>query len=92
MRGFLATMSESWCFQTVGAGLTLDAPAVSEAAEEEEDGMNDIIQEVTSLIWSQDLRVQEVRRLLQSSRPVRVNVLQLPEVSDHEFIEEKENK
>ncbi|KAJ8250814.1 hypothetical protein COCON_G00227360 [Conger conger] len=77
---------------TVGAGLTLDAPAVSEAAEEEEDGMNDINQEVTSLIWSQDLRVQEVRRLLQCSRPVRVNVLQLPEVSDHEFIEEKENR
>ncbi|XP_035256642.1 anaphase-promoting complex subunit 1 isoform X2 [Anguilla anguilla] len=77
---------------TVGAGLTLDAPAASEAAEEEEDGMNDVNQEVTSLIWSQDLRVQEARRLLQSSRPVRVNVVHLPEVSDHEYIEEKENK
>lgn len=87
-------------------------------ADEEDDGMSDIIQEVgnstvnlslvfffmcltcfnppflqvTGLIWSQDLRVQEVRRLLQSSRPVRVNVVQLPEVSDHEYIEEKENK
>lgn len=48
--------------------------------------------QVTGLIWSHDLRVQEVRRLLQSSRPVRVNVVQLPEVSDHEYIEEKENK
>lgn len=48
--------------------------------------------QVTGLIWSQDLRVQEVRRLLQSSRPVRVSVVQLPEVSDHEYIEEKENK
>ncbi|KAG8444074.1 hypothetical protein GDO86_009313 [Hymenochirus boettgeri] len=60
--------------------------------EEEDDGMNDLNQEVMSLIWSEDLRVQEVRRLLQSSHPVRVNVVQMPEVSDHEFIEEKENR
>ncbi|XP_076016530.1 anaphase-promoting complex subunit 1 isoform X2 [Genypterus blacodes] len=76
---------------SVGTGLSLDTPATTEA-DEEEDGMSDIIQEVTGLIWSQDLRVQEVRRLLQSSRPVRVSVVQLPEVSDHEYIEEKENK
>uniref|UniRef100_A0A7N6BMK7 Anaphase-promoting complex subunit 1 n=1 Tax=Anabas testudineus TaxID=64144 RepID=A0A7N6BMK7_ANATE len=73
------------------SGLSLEPPAATEA-DEEEDGMSDIIQEVTGLIWSQDLRVQEVRRLLQSSRPVRVSVVQLPEVSDHEYIEEKENK
>lgn len=103
------------CLQSVGSGLSLEPPATTEP-DEEEDGMSDIIQEVTSfqpvlaiyrksaedwiklffqvtgLIWSQDLRVQEVRRLLQSSRPVRVNVVQLPEVSDHEYIEEKENK
>uniref|UniRef100_A0A3Q3MXX9 Anaphase-promoting complex subunit 1 n=1 Tax=Mastacembelus armatus TaxID=205130 RepID=A0A3Q3MXX9_9TELE len=74
-----------------GVSLSLEPPATTEA-DEEEDGMSDIIQEVTGLIWSQDLRVQEVRRLLQSSRPVRVSVVQLPEVSDHEYIEEKENK
>uniref|UniRef100_A0A671LZI8 Anaphase-promoting complex subunit 1 n=1 Tax=Sinocyclocheilus anshuiensis TaxID=1608454 RepID=A0A671LZI8_9TELE len=66
-------------------------PMTSEA-DEEEDGMTDLHPEVTGLIWSQDLRVQEVRRLLQSSRPIRVNVPHLPEVSDHEYIEEKENK
>uniref|UniRef100_A0A3Q1II57 Anaphase-promoting complex subunit 1 n=1 Tax=Anabas testudineus TaxID=64144 RepID=A0A3Q1II57_ANATE len=77
--------------KSVGSGLSLEPPAATEA-DEEEDGMSDIIQEVTGLIWSQDLRVQEVRRLLQSSRPVRVSVVQLPEVSDHEYIEEKENK
>ncbi|XP_069625312.1 anaphase-promoting complex subunit 1 isoform X3 [Ranitomeya imitator] len=60
--------------------------------EEEDDGMNDLNQDVMSLIWSEDLRVQEVRRLLQSSHPVRVNVVQMPEVSDHEYIEEKENR
>ncbi|XP_010768910.1 anaphase-promoting complex subunit 1-like, partial [Notothenia coriiceps] len=76
---------------SVGSGLSLEPPATTEV-DEEEDGMSDIIQEVTGLIWSQDLRVQEVRRLLQSSRPVRVSVVQLPEVSDHEYIEEKENK
>uniref|UniRef100_A0A8C9YHF7 Anaphase-promoting complex subunit 1 n=1 Tax=Sander lucioperca TaxID=283035 RepID=A0A8C9YHF7_SANLU len=77
--------------KSVGTGLSLEPPATTEA-DEEEDGMLDIIQEVTGLIWSQDLRVQEVRRLLQSSRPARVSVVQLPEVSDHEYIEEKENK
>ncbi|TSN48450.1 Anaphase-promoting complex subunit 1 [Bagarius yarrelli] len=70
---------------------SLESPITSEA-EEEEDGMADLHPEVTGLIWSRDLRVQEVRRLLQSSRPVRVNVPHLPEVSDHEYIEEKENK
>uniref|UniRef100_A0A8D2NR13 Anaphase-promoting complex subunit 1 n=1 Tax=Zosterops lateralis melanops TaxID=1220523 RepID=A0A8D2NR13_ZOSLA len=61
-------------------------------SEEDEDGMNDMNEEVMSLIWSEDLRVQEVRRLLQSARPVRVNVVQMPEASDHEYIEEKENR
>ena len=54
--------------------------------------MNDMNQEVMSLIWSEDLRVQDVRRLLQSAHPVRVNVVQYPELSDHELIEEKENR
>ena len=80
------------CEQTVGLGGVMLEPPVPSEADEEEDGMADLDPEVTGLIWSQDLRVQEVQRLLQSSRPVRVNVPQLPEVSDHEYIEEKENK
>ncbi|KAJ7341215.1 hypothetical protein JRQ81_005067 [Phrynocephalus forsythii] len=71
--------------------LSSDMPSTAES-EEEDDGMNDMNQEVMSLIWSEDLRVQEVRRLLQSAHPVRVNVVQMPEVSDHEYIEEKENR
>ncbi|XP_062934232.1 anaphase-promoting complex subunit 1 isoform X4 [Cynocephalus volans] len=71
--------------------LSSDGPSGTEA-EEEDDGMNDMNQEVMSLIWSEDLRVQDVRRLLQSAHPVRVNVVQYPELSDHEFIEEKENR
>ncbi|XP_063299741.1 anaphase-promoting complex subunit 1 isoform X2 [Pelobates fuscus] len=68
-----------------------EVPPAGEA-EEEDDGMSDLNQAVMSLIWSEDMRVQEVRRLLQSSHPVRVNVVQMPEVSDHEYIEEKENR
>ncbi|XP_019371655.1 PREDICTED: anaphase-promoting complex subunit 1 isoform X1 [Gavialis gangeticus] len=76
---------------SVSQVLSSDVPSGAEA-EEEDDGMNDMNQEVMSLIWSEDLRVQEVRRLLQSAHPVRVNVVQMPEVSDHEYIEEKENR
>lgn len=35
-----------FCFQSVGSGLSLEPPATTEA-DEEEDGMSDIIQEVT---------------------------------------------
>ncbi|KAK1170590.1 anaphase-promoting complex subunit 1 isoform X1 [Acipenser oxyrinchus oxyrinchus] len=76
---------------TIGQMITSDMPPANEA-EEEDDGMNDMNQEVMSLIWSKDLRVQEVRRLLQSALSVRVNVVHLPEFNDHEYIEEKENK
>ncbi|XP_036606766.1 anaphase-promoting complex subunit 1 [Trichosurus vulpecula] len=76
---------------SVAQVLSSDVPSGTEA-EEEDDGMNDMNQEVMSLIWNEDLRVQEVRRLLQSAHPVRVNVVQMPEVNDHEYIEEKENR
>uniref|UniRef100_A0AAY4C5Y8 Anaphase-promoting complex subunit 1 n=1 Tax=Denticeps clupeoides TaxID=299321 RepID=A0AAY4C5Y8_9TELE len=76
---------------SISMAMMMETPVPSEA-DEEEDGMTDQHPEVTGLIWSQDLREQEVRRLLQSSRPIRVNVPHLPELSDHEYIEEKENK
>ncbi|XP_068728740.1 anaphase-promoting complex subunit 1-like [Montipora capricornis] len=47
---------------------------------------------VLSLRFGKDLRVQEIKRLLQSSKPVIVNVLQKPEVSDHDFIQEQESR
>uniref|UniRef100_A0A2K6DAI7 Anaphase-promoting complex subunit 1 n=1 Tax=Macaca nemestrina TaxID=9545 RepID=A0A2K6DAI7_MACNE len=78
-------------WQSVTQVLSSDVPSGTET-EEEDDGMNDMNHEVMSLIWSEDLRVQDVRRLLQSAHPVRVNVVQYPELSDHEFIEEKENR
>ena len=42
------------------------------------------------LLYKEDLRVQEVRKLLQSSKPVVVSVVQRPEVTDHDFVEEQE--
>ncbi|XP_048246060.1 anaphase-promoting complex subunit 1-like [Haliotis rufescens] len=59
-------------------------------SKEEEDGMEHMDEELLKLRFSDDLRVQEVRRLLQSARPARIALVQRPEVSDHDFIEEQE--
>ncbi|XP_063958903.1 anaphase-promoting complex subunit 1-like isoform X2 [Lytechinus pictus] len=58
--------------------------------QEERDGMEHLDQELLRLRFPDDLRVQEVRRLLQSSKPVTIALTQKPETSDHEFIEEQE--
>ncbi|CAB4041846.1 Hypothetical predicted protein, partial [Paramuricea clavata] len=46
--------------------------------------------EATKLRFSIDHRIREVRRLLQSARPVHVSLVQNPEVSDHDFVQEQE--
>ncbi|KAL9954101.1 hypothetical protein ACROYT_G041596 [Oculina patagonica] len=58
---------------------------------ETDDGFN-LDDEILSLRFGKDLRVQEIRRLLQSSKPVTVNVIQKPEVSDHDFLLEQETR
>lgn len=45
---------------------------------------------VLRLRFNKDQRVDEVRKLLDSSEPVTIAITQRPEVSDHEFIEEQE--
>lgn len=55
-----------------------------------DDGMDDIEYSLLRLRFSNDRRVSEVRKLLQSSEPVEIKVVQRPEVSDHDFIEEQE--
>eukprot|EP00092_Neocalanus_flemingeri_P027542 GFUD01029881.1.p1 GENE.GFUD01029881.1~~GFUD01029881.1.p1 ORF type:complete len:1834 (+),score=561.65 GFUD01029881.1:757-5502(+) len=55
------------------------------------DGLEGLESEVSRLRWPKDQRLLEARRLLQSSRPVTVAVLQRPEVSDHDFMEEQEH-
>ncbi|KAL1461424.1 hypothetical protein WDU94_013324 [Cyamophila willieti] len=58
--------------------------------DDEDDGMCGMDQEVLKLRWNEDRRLSDVRRFLQSSAPVTINITQRPEVSDHEFIEEQE--
>ncbi|XP_065826843.1 anaphase-promoting complex subunit 1-like isoform X2 [Oscarella lobularis] len=48
--------------------------------------------EIVRVRFSQDRRIREVCRLLQSSKPVRIALEQKPEVSDHEFIELQEKR
>jgi len=55
------------------------------------DGLEGLESDVSRLRWPKDQRLQEARRLLQSSRPVTVAVTQRPEVSDHDFMEEQEH-
>ncbi|KAK3580765.1 hypothetical protein CHS0354_023054 [Potamilus streckersoni] len=58
--------------------------------KDEDDGMENLDDELLKLRFSEDLRVQEARRLLQSAHPARIALTQRPEVGDHEFIEEQE--
>ena len=56
---------------------------------EQDDGM-DIDDSILKRRFNKDHRVSELRRLLNSSKPVRIAIVQRPDVSDHEFIEEQE--
>ncbi|CAG9815252.1 unnamed protein product, partial [Phaedon cochleariae] len=54
------------------------------------DGMEDIDNSLMKLRFSDDMRVNETRNMLQSSKPVPIVLTQRPDVSDHDFIEEQE--
>ncbi|CAG9772745.1 unnamed protein product [Ceutorhynchus assimilis] len=54
------------------------------------DGMEDIDSSLTKMIFSDDTRVMEARKMLTSSKPVTIALTQRPDVSDHDFIEEQE--
>lgn len=56
---------------------------------EQDDGM-EFDDAILKLRFNKDHRVAEVRKLLNSSKPVRIAIVQRPDVSDHEFIEEQE--
>ncbi|KAK0085319.1 hypothetical protein PV325_005429 [Microctonus aethiopoides] len=56
---------------------------------EQDDGMS-FDDSILKLRFNKDHRIAELRRLLNSARPVRIAIVQRPEVSDHEFIEEQE--
>lgn len=66
------------------------ATNIKQYDQELDDGMDDIETSLLQLRFPDDRRVAEVRKLLQSSEPVDIRVVQRPEVSDHDFIEEQE--
>lgn len=57
---------------------------------EVEDGMENMDLKILKLRFPNDHRVSEIRRLLQSATPVPIKVVQRPEVTDHDYIEEQE--
>ena len=54
------------------------------------DGLESVESEITRLRWPKDRRLADVRRMLQSARPVIIAVEQRPEMSDHDFLEVQE--
>ncbi|XP_032594835.1 anaphase-promoting complex subunit 1 [Drosophila grimshawi] len=56
------------------------------------DGMDNMDTKLLRLRFPDDMRVEEVRRLLNSADPVSIEVQQSPGTSDHEFIEEQEKQ
>ncbi|KAJ8932971.1 hypothetical protein NQ314_014302 [Rhamnusium bicolor] len=60
------------------------------ADSEQLDGMEDIDNSLTKLRFNKDVRVNEARKMLRSSKPVPIVLTQRPDVSDHDFIEEQE--
>lgn len=56
------------------------------------DGMSQIHTKLLRLRFPQDLRVDEVRRILASANPVVIDITQKIGISDHDFIEEKEKQ
>lgn len=69
-----------------------DVIAKSEKALVEDDGMEHIDTKLLRLRFPEDLRINDVKKFLNSSKPVIIDIVQLPNVSDHEFIEEQEKQ
>eukprot|EP00794_Sanderia_malayensis_P020226 gene20226-22202_t len=49
-------------------------------------------EEIFKFRFNCDLRIEEVKQLLDSSSPVAINIVQRPEVNDHDFAKEQEAK
>ncbi|XP_043478595.1 anaphase-promoting complex subunit 1 [Leptopilina heterotoma] len=63
--------------------------AIKDDDPDQDDGM-DFDDTILKLRFNKDHRVAELRKLLNSSKPVKISVVQRPVVSDHDFIEEQE--
>ncbi|XP_044258257.1 anaphase-promoting complex subunit 1 [Tribolium madens] len=80
--------------EKIGMYTTQELPGVvptsKQVENEQQDGMDDIENPLTKLRFPDDMRVAEARKMLQSSKPVPIVLVQRPDVSDHDFIEEQE--
>ncbi|RZC33842.1 anaphase-promoting complex subunit 1, partial [Asbolus verrucosus] len=65
-------------------------PTSKQVDGDQQDGMEDIENSLMKLRFPDDMRVAEARKMLQSSKPVPIVLVQRPDVSDHDFIEEQE--
>ena len=87
------TETEKINFQTRDSMDTIEpVKRVSDSAHTNSvyDGLEEVESEITRLRWPADRRVADVRRMLQSARPVLIEVEQRPEMSDHDFVEVQE--
>lgn len=69
-----------------------DVIAKSEKAMVEDNGMEQIDTKLLRLRFPDDLRINDVKKFLNSSKPVTIDIVQSPNMSDHEFIEEQEKQ
>lgn len=69
-----------------------DVIAKSEKSMVEDDGMEHMDTKLLRLRFPDDLRINDVRKFLNSSKPVTIDIVQSPNMSDHEFIEEQEKQ
>ncbi|KAG5683225.1 hypothetical protein PVAND_012519 [Polypedilum vanderplanki] len=69
-----------------------DIIARSEKTLIEYDGMENTDTKLLRLRFPDDLRINDVKKFLNSSKPVRIDVVQSPNMSDHDFIEEQEKQ
>lgn len=73
--------------------LTSDVIVTSKVTQPADDcGMENVDTKLLLLRFSEDMRIREVKRLLDSSTPVTIDVTQAPGVSDHDFLEEQEKQ
>ena len=61
-----------------------------ETESDSEEGLCHLDTQVLRLLFPEDQRVNEAWNMLQSSKPVKVNIVQRSGVNDHDYIEEQE--
>lgn len=67
-------------------------PKMRKNDEDIRNGLEYVDTKALRLLYPKDHRTVELCNLLQSSLPVTINLIQRPEVSDHDFIEEQEKQ